>query len=73
MKSKMKINAILLLVLVAGVLVAAVPDAEAVNRAATFDGRDDYISVMMDVPETNFTIEFWFKTRVLKFCIKTPC
>ena len=35
---------------------------EAVNRAITFDGNGDYVEVTQDIPETNLTVEFWFKT-----------
>ena len=37
-------------------------DAKVGTKAASFDGVNDYVQVMMDVPERNFTIDLWAKT-----------
>jgi len=36
--------------------------ATTVNRTAVFDDNNDFVQVIKDIPETNLTIEFWFKT-----------
>jgi len=37
-------------------------DPQWIDGALTFDGRDDYASALLDVPETEYTVAFWFKT-----------
>ena len=37
-------------------------DAQWIDGALTFDGRDDYVSAALDVPETEYAVAFWFKT-----------
>ena len=32
------------------------------NRAVIFDGDGDYVEFIKDIPETNLTVEFWFRT-----------
>ncbi len=36
--------------------------AKELQPALTFDGKDDYISIALNEPETEVTHEFWFKT-----------
>ncbi len=37
-------------------------DAQWIDGALTFDGRNDYVSVVLDVSETEYAAAFWFKT-----------
>jgi hypothetical protein len=37
-------------------------DPQWVDGALTFDGRDDYVSVLLDVSETEYAAALWFKT-----------
>jgi len=37
-------------------------DAKVGTSAASFDGVNDYVRIMIDTPEQNFTIEMWAKT-----------
>jgi len=37
-------------------------DAQWIDGALTFDGRNDYVSALLDVPETEYTVAFWFQT-----------
>jgi len=36
-------------------------DPEWIDGALTFDGRDDYVSVLLDVSETEYAAALWFK------------
>ena len=36
--------------------------ASFINRAVIFDGDGDYVEFIKDIPETNLTVEFWFRT-----------
>lgn len=39
-------------------------DLSASGKALSFDGVNDYVSIKMDFPQTDYTYEFWFKTSV---------